>query len=172
MKVRMSFVVLLLTALGGFLYLGMTKAELIDVVAARLSVDFDGNGETDQSFNCWLKGGIGDESEVIEIPGGDGEPTRKRPGAVRYGDITLQFPAGRIPPALLDWFESGIQGNWIKRYCVLETLDPAGEVVGKANLSDCWPARLNALKQTRVGFRGDVVDELVFVLDRYDLVRK
>jgi phage tail-like protein len=94
--------------------------------------------------------GLSVEQEVIEFSQGDENLLRKRPGRVKYGDITLK--KGLIPTTILSgdpsllraWIERSVQGqadmrNGMLTLQVLEGQTPMPSM--QWMLSNCFPSR-------------------------------
>lgn len=84
--------------------------------------------------------GLESEVEVIEYRDGGDLVTRKRPGRVKYGDITLKRAAGRADQ-LSEWFEKTRGGTTERKSGSVIYLDRAGAEVLRYNFFEAWPCR-------------------------------
>jgi hypothetical protein len=165
MKFRITLLVVLTVAIGAIVVVAMTKADLIAAISAKIGFDEDGDGVVKKYYNCLIADIPSDRSEVIV----EDRTGKKIPGLVRFENLILQFPAGKVPPEILGWYEIIIQGREAPKNGVLVILNDAGEEQARYNLLECWPCALRALKKARVGFRGNVVDEIELVVGKYEL---
>ena len=89
--------------------------------------------------------GFSIEQEVIEYQNGDDPLTRKRPGRVKYGDITLK--KGYIATSILnDWIETARlgSGEYLRKnisIILIDNLLPTGggTVIKRWNCFECFP---------------------------------
>lgn len=87
--------------------------------------------------------GIESELEVIEYRNGDDPITHKRPGRVKYGDITLK--RGFVKDdALRAWYKKVLAGTTERKSASIIYLDRAGNEVMRYNLFEAWPCRWKA----------------------------
>ena len=171
MKLRVTVVALTAVVIGCILLFGMTKAELIEAVQATYGVDFNGDGTPDTVHDCWLLGSPQDSSEVIEVRDDTkDEPGTKIPGLHRFGNIILHFPTGKIPPEIVGWHQNILKGRFTAHNAVLVILGTEEGEKSVFNLFECWPSAVRRFRQTRIGFRGAVVDEVEFVVGRNEMV--
>lgn len=84
--------------------------------------------------------GLSIEQEVIEYTNGDDPLIRKRPGRVKYGNITLKrgYMAGST---LNDWIEAARMGNgdYTRKNVSVILLDNQGAEIKRWNLFECFP---------------------------------
>ncbi len=170
MKLRITFTVVTLVAIGGLLLFGMTKAELIGVVQAKFGVDFNNDGTADNFFDVFVESGLMESSEVVEVANPLGGLTLKEPGLIRFENLILQFPVGKLPPALSDWHQRILGGRFEVHNAVLIIVGKEEEEKATFNFFECWPSALRGMKQTRVGFRGKVVEEVEMVVRKCEMI--
>ncbi len=167
MKYRITLILVVAVAIGAIIIAAMTKADLIAAINVKIGFDDDGDGVVKKYFNCKLADVPSSQSEVIL----DERTGQKVPGLVRFESFILQFPAGKVPPEITDWFQVIVGGREAPKNGTLIILNDAGEEQAYFDLFECWPSALRPLKQTRMGFRGNVVDEIELVVGRCKLVR-
>ena len=167
MKYRLTLMVIVGIAIGAVIITAMTKADLIASISAKIGFDADGDGVVKEYYDCKLAEIPSDRSEVIV----DERTGKKIPGFVRFENLFLQFPPGKIPPEITEWHEIIVRGEASPRNGSLIILNDAGEEQAYFNLFEVWPSALRGLKQIRVGFRGSVVDEVELVVGTCTLVR-
>lgn len=69
---------------------------------------------------------------------GNNQITRKLPGQVEYGDITLKYGL-TDSVSIWKWFQAGVQGNVERKNITIQLLNNAGtEVVIQWNLINAW----------------------------------
>jgi len=111
--------------------------------------------------------GLSIEQEVIEYQNGDDPLVRKRPGRVKYGDITLKkgYIAGTV---LNDWIEASRMGNgdYTRKNMSIVLLEQ-GEEAKRWNCFECFPKswKLSSLD----GKGNDVMtEEMVIVIEWFE----
>jgi phage tail-like protein len=85
--------------------------------------------------------GLSAEAEVIEYrEGADVTSTRKLPGLIKYGNVTLKrgITASR---ELFDWWKTVVNGNLQRRDVAIVLLDDARAEVLRWLLRDAWIAK-------------------------------
>lgn len=87
--------------------------------------------------------GIESEIEVIEYQDGDDPVVHKRPGRVKYGDITLKREFVK-DDALREWYKKVLAGTTDRKSGSVIYLDRAGNEVMRYNLFEAWPCRWKA----------------------------
>ncbi len=89
--------------------------------------------------------GLSAEAEVIEYREGADKPTssRKLPGRVRYGDLTLRrgVTTSRV---LFDWWSTVVNGNLQRRNVAVILLDDARKEVRRWLLREAWIRKFEA----------------------------
>lgn len=70
----------------------------------------------------------------------DNYHVRKRPGRVKYGNITLRGAAGSTDPAVLEWLQGGAQRKSVS----IIFMDTTGKETARYNLFECWPVSFSA----------------------------
>ena len=90
--------------------------------------------------------GIESEVEVIEYRDGDDPVMHKRPGRVKYGDITLKRGFVNDPSfdPLREWYKKVLAGTTDRKSGSVIYLDRAGKEVMRYNLFEAWPCRWKA----------------------------
>jgi phage tail-like protein len=115
--------------------------------------------------------GLSVEQEVIEFQNGDDALTRKRPGRVKYGDITLK--KGYIATTILnDWIEQARVGNGQYQrknmsIVLCDNTNPTdgGSEIKRWNCFECFP---KSWKMSSLDGKGnDVLTEEVVVVVEY-----
>ena len=91
----------------------------------------------------------------------------KRPGRVRYDDVTLT-KGYIITNELWDWWKAVQDGKVERRAISIIMNDNAGDQICRWNLFECWPRRwqtgpLNAESSDRL------VEQIVIVTERLEL---
>ena len=84
------------------------------------------------------------ESEVIEYREGNeiASRARKLPGLTKYANVTLKRGvAGDLE--LFEWWQSGRDGQLLRRKVVITLLDEQRQPVQRWVLRDAWPAKLD-----------------------------
>lgn len=107
--------------------------------------------------------GLSMELEVIEFQDGDDLQLRKRPGRLKFGDITLK-KGYVVTPDLQKWFEETRNGNVTRKTITIELKDNVGKTV------QSWIALETWIKQWKVngldGKGNDVfTEEIVLVCE-------
>jgi phage tail-like protein len=109
--------------------------------ASRFSVRLDLEGTPVARF-AEISGG-GAAVEIVEYRDGDDPVVRKRPGKVKYGDITLK--RGVVSdPSLLDWYGKVLNGATERKSGSIIYLDREGNEVLRLNFFEAWPAGFEA----------------------------
>ncbi|MCU0725848.1 MAG: phage tail protein [Planctomycetes bacterium] len=109
--------------------------------APRFSVRLDLDGIPVARF-AEIRGG-GATVEIVEYRDGDDPVVRKRPGKVKFNNITLE--RGVVSdPSLLDWFRKGLSGTTERKSGSIIYLDREGNEVLRLNFSEAWPAGFEA----------------------------
>jgi len=112
--------------------------------------------------------GLSIEQEVIEYQDGTDPLVRKRPGRVKYGDITLGkgYVAGSV---LNDWIEAARFGGevFVRKNMSIILLDEQSNEVKRWNCFDTFP---RSWKLTPLdGKSGDILmEELVIVIEYFE----
>jgi phage tail-like protein len=139
------------------------RTELDPVGAYNFSVEVSG---VDAGYFQAVSG-LGAEIEVIEFQDGADLILRKRPGRVRFDDVTLK--KGYIVTADLQrWWQAASEGQYERRDISIILRDNAGNEVRRWNLFGCWPRRW------RIGpldGQSDAVlfEELTFVVEQLQI---
>jgi len=114
--------------------------------------------------------GLSIEQEVIEYQNGDDPLTRKRPGRINYGDITLK--KGLVPSSVLnDWIEQARFGNgdYTRKVVSIVLIDKAqsGEEIKRWNCFECFP---KSWKVSSLDGKGNDVltEEVVIVIEYFE----
>lgn len=84
--------------------------------------------------------GLGYDAEVVTFQDtlGDGSIiTRKRPGRISYQDITLTRGLS-ADNELVDWYQSVLDGDVVRKNGSIVMYDPAGEENGRWNFENAW----------------------------------
>jgi len=82
--------------------------------------------------------GLGGEIEVVEFQDGDDLILRKRPGRVRFDDVTLT-KGYIVTDHLQKWWEAASEGQYDRRDISIILNDNAGNELRRWNLFGCWP---------------------------------
>lgn len=111
--------------------------------------------------------GLGYTAQVVEFNDtlSDGKIiTRKRPGRVSYGDITLS--RGMSPDnSLVEWYQTVLDGAVERKNGSIVMYDAAGEETGRWNFERAWISAWNA---SDLGSAGDeIVTETVTITHEY-----
>jgi len=116
--------------------------------------------------------GLSIEQEVIEYQNGDDPLVRKRPGRVKYGDITLK--KGYLATSVLnDWIEAARCGNgdYTRKNVSIVLVDNSTTIpteLKRWNCFECFPKSWK-LSQMENTFRQDVLtEELVIVIEWFE----
>jgi phage tail-like protein len=112
--------------------------------------------------------GLTIEQEVIEYQNGDDPLTRKRPGRVKYGDVTLtrQYASNSV---LNDWIEAARtgNGNYTRKNLSVKLLDQQGTELKRWNLFECFPVSWDLT--TLDGGPGDTLyEEMVIAVEWFE----
>jgi len=111
--------------------------------------------------------GLGYTAEVVEYTDtlSDGKlVTRKRPGRVSYGDITLS--RGLSPDnQLVEWYQSVLDGSVERKNGSIVMFDSAGEENGRWNFENAWISEWNASDLDSGG--DDIVVETVTITHEF-----
>ena len=117
--------------------------------------------------------GLSIENEVIEYQNGDDPLLRKRPGRVKYGDVTLK--KGYVASTVLnDWIEAARLGNG--QYdrkdmsiilCDNTNPEDSGSEIKRWNCFECFP---KSWKVSSMDGKGNdvLVEELVFTMEWFE----
>jgi len=116
--------------------------------------------------------GLSVEQEVIEYQDGDDPLTRKRPGRVKYGDVTLK--KGYIATTILnDWIEQARcgRGQYARKSMSVvlhDNSDPeAGGEIKRWNCQQCFP---KSWKMSSLDGKGNDVltEEMVITIEYFE----
>ena len=116
--------------------------------------------------------GLNIEQEVIEYQNGDDPLLRKRPGRVKYGDITLK--KGYLATTILnDWIEAARCGNgdYTRKAMSIvlhDNSDPgAGGAIKRWNCHQCFP---KSWKMSSLDGKGNDVltEEIVIAIEYFE----
>ena len=116
--------------------------------------------------------GLNIEQEVIEYQNGDDPLLRKRPGRVKYGDITLK--KGYLATTILnDWIEAARcgHGDYVRKAMSIvlhDNSDPgAGGEIKRWNCHQCFP---KSWKMSSLDGKGNDVltEEMVIVIEYFE----
>ena len=115
--------------------------------------------------------GLSIEQEVIEYQNGDDPLLRKRPGRVKYGDITLK--RGYVSEsALNDWIEQARTGNgdYTRKTMSIILVDGQDDVELKRwNCFECFPKSWKLSPLSMDGKGNDVItEEMVIVIEWFE----
>ena len=112
--------------------------------------------------------GLRIEQEVIEYQNGDDPLTRKRPGRVTYGEITLkkEYTSESI---LNDWIEMARTSNadYTRKNMSIVLFDQNDQEIKRWNLFECFP---KSWKISSLDGKGNDVltEEIVIVIERFE----
>jgi len=164
----MAFVVVALVVLVG---------SLMPAEAAQRRPNEVGSAISNYSFRVEIDGvdagqfasvdGLSIEQEVIEYQNGDDPLVRKRPGRVKYGDITLKkgYIAGTV---LNDWIEAARMGSgdYTRKNMSIVLLEQGAEVK-RWNCFECFP---KSWKVSSLDAKGNDVmtEEIVIVIEWFE----
>jgi phage tail-like protein len=81
----------------------------------------------------------GSEVEVVPLAGGDDPVVRKRPGKVKYQNITLRRGMV-VDPSFHLWYQQALEGDARRKSGSIVYLDREGKEVLRLNLHEAWPA--------------------------------
>lgn len=114
--------------------------------------------------------GLNFEQEVIEFQDGDDMLLRKRPGRVKFGDITLKkgYMANTMVHDWLDQARVGDgRGQYQRKNISIVLHDNANEEIKRWNCYECFP---KSWKMSSLDGKGNDVltEELVFVLEWFE----
>jgi phage tail-like protein len=114
--------------------------------------------------------GLQFEQEVIEFQDGDDMLLRKRPGRVKFGDITLK--KGYLANTILhDWLDQARvgdgRGQYQRKNISVVLIDNANEDIKRWNCYECFP---KSWKISSLDGKGNdaMTEELVFVLEWFE----
>lgn len=115
--------------------------------------------------------GLSVEQEVVEYRSGEDSTTRKIPGRVKYGDITLK--RGYTSTGTLhDWIEANLTGRDSsttvdRRSGSIIVLNESGEEVTRYNFYEAWPSKW---KLSSLDGKGNdvLVEEVVVVIEWFE----
>jgi len=106
--------------------------------------------------------------EVIEYQNGDDPLTRKRPGRITYGDITLK--RGYVATSVLnDWIEAAKFGNgdYTRKNMAIVLLDEKQNEIKRWNCFEAFPRSWTLIPLE--GQTGDIlVEEMVIVIEWFE----
>jgi phage tail-like protein len=139
------------------------RPELDPVGAYNFSVEISGvNAGRFQGVS-----GLGAEIEVIEFQDGDDLVLRKRPGRVRFEDVTLK-KGYIVTDDLQRWWQAASEGQYDRRDISVILRDNVGNEVRRWNLHGCWPRRW---RTGPLDGQTDAVvfEELTFVVERMEI---
>lgn len=107
--------------------------------------------------------GLGIAIEVIEYQNGDDPILRKRPGRVKYSNITLER-AYQGATDLRDWAEEAGRGKLRRDDFSVFLFDRSGAVLQSLNLLDCFPADWSLATDDR----GVLTERITLVVERVE----
>lgn len=112
--------------------------------------------------------GLDIEQEVIEYQNGDDPLTRKRPGRVSYGDITLRREYTE-DSTLNDWIEAARSGSgdYTRKTISIILEDNQGNEINRWNCFECFP---RSWKLSSLDGKGNdvLVEEIVIVIEWFE----
>jgi len=112
--------------------------------------------------------GLSIEQQVIEYQNGDDPLTRKRPGRVAYGDLTLTkaYMEGSV---LNDWIEASRVGNgdYNRKSMSIVLVDKNQTEIKRWNCFGCFPKSWKLLTLDGKG-KGILVEETVIVIEWFE----
>lgn len=112
--------------------------------------------------------GLESEIEVVEYKHGDDNATlrdRKRPGRVKYANITLK--RGLVSdPSFHEWYQKVLQGVTERKSGSIIYLDREGNEVLRYNFFEAWPCRWKAPELNAQDRH--IVEEIEFVVERVE----
>lgn len=112
--------------------------------------------------------GLSVEVEVVEYKDGNDMSVRKRPGRVKYGDITLKRGYLEGKSALLGWIqEAGKTGGIRLHPMTIIAVSPEGKALHRWNCFQCFP---RTWKMSSMDARGNEVltEEVVVVIESFE----
>ena len=116
--------------------------------------------------------GIESEVEVIEYRDGEDMTIRKRPGGMKYGDITLKrgFTDNND---LWRWYQEVIKGQTIRKSISIIMNDYNGAVIGRYNFFEAWPCRWEGPELDSGRINGDpdfdmFTEKITFCVERME----
>src|SRR3989338_3992229 len=116
--------------------------------------------------------GIKVETEVIEYRDGEDMTIRKRPGGMKYGDITLKrgFTDNND---LWRWYQEVIKGQTIRKSISIIMNDYNGAVIGRYNFFEAWPCRWEGPELDSGRINGDpdfdmFTEKITFCVERME----
>lgn len=118
--------------------------------------------------------GLESETEVIEYldpdDDGDGLLLRKRPGRVKYGDITLRRSWDPADQRLEQWRAGTVTGKAGRKSGSIVFLDRDGKETARYNFFEAWPSRhaVRWMAPESLGERGYMVEEIEFVVEKVE----
>jgi len=139
------------------------RADLDHVGAYNFKVEISGvNAGRFQSVS-----GLGAEIEVVEFQDGDDLILRKRPGRVRYDDVTLT-KGYIVTDDLQKWWEAASQGQYDRRDISIVLNDNAGNEIRRWNLFGCWP---RSWRSGPLNGASDALlfEEITFVVEKLEI---
>jgi len=112
--------------------------------------------------------GLDIEQEVIEYQNGDDPLTRKRPGRVSYGDLTLTREYTESS-TLNDWIEDARlgSGDYTRKNIAIVLEDDQGNEIKRWNCFECFPRSWKLISLDGKG--NDVLtEEIVIVIEWFE----
>jgi phage tail-like protein len=116
--------------------------------------------------------GLGYEAEVVTFQDtlGNGDIiTRKRPGRITYQDITLTRGLS-ADNALVDWYQTVLDGAVERKNGSIVMFDPAGEENGRWNFESAWISSWSA-SDLDAGSDEVVIEEVVITHEYLERVK-
>ena len=108
--------------------------------------------------------GMGVEIEVIEYQDGDDPVLRKRPGRVKYGDITLERPYTGATD-VQEWANEAARSKAQRRDVTIVMLDPSATTVREFTLIDCFPSSWELATDDK----GLVIEKIELAVERVEM---
>lgn len=90
--------------------------------------------------------GLGATCDVLEQVDPETGAIRKRPGRVKYGDITLKRGVMGDSKVLYDWFMDVKRGSFERKSGSIVFRDPAGEEVARYGFYEGWPCKWRGVR--------------------------
>ena len=139
------------------------RADLDPVGAYNFSVEISGVN----AGNFQRVSGLSAEIEVVEFQDGDDLTIRKRPGASRFGDVTLE-KGYIVTNDLLDWWTAARNGQYDRKDISIILNDNAGDPVRTWNLFGCWPRKWET-GPLEGGKSEALVESVTFVVENMEI---
>ena len=166
MKLRISILANAVLFSGSLVLVAMTKAELTEVLAARIQIE----AILPEGVDVLIPDVPALGYESVESSQQGGAAITQDRGRRIVSEIKLRFPVDAVPSALFEWHRETREGGEFRpRPGVLTLIDDEGAESGKFNLTNCWVRAWNHARITRVGFRGSVVEEVCLICDDIDI---